>query len=71
MANDRRLSWPRPSRRSWDVMFSMLASVDTRGCVPVCTAYCSAGRPKASKPSVCRTLWPVMRWKRAKTSVAM
>ena len=49
----------------------MLASVEARGCVPVCTAYCSAGRPKASKPRVCRTLCPVIRWKRAKTSVAM
>ncbi|CAM5732185.1 hypothetical protein SBADM41S_05409 [Streptomyces badius] len=46
-------------------MFSMLASVETRGWVPVCTAYCSAGRPNASKPRVCSTLWPVIRWWRA------
>ena len=35
---------------------SMFASVVIRGCVPVCTAYCSAGRPNASKPIGCSTL---------------
>ena len=52
-------------------MLAMFASVVTRGCVPVWTANCSAGRPKASYPSVCSTFAPRIRWKRAKTSVAM
>src|ERR1700752_540258 len=49
----------------------MLASVRVRGWVPVCTAYCSAGRPNASKPNACSTLRPIIRKYRGKTSVAM
>ena len=37
-------------------MTTMFSSVVLRGCCPVWTAYCSAGRPKASKPRQCRTL---------------
>ena len=58
-------------RRSWRRMFAMFWSVVTAGCWPVCTAYCSAGRPKASYPMVYRTLSPFMRRKRASVSVAM
>ncbi len=36
----------------------MLAWVVILGCVLVWTAYCSAGRPKASQPIGCRTLIP-------------
>ena len=32
----------------------MFASVLVRGWVPVCTAYCSAGRPNASNPNACK-----------------
>ena len=39
----------------------MFAYVVVRGCVPVCTAYCSAGSPNESKPIVCRTLSPRIR----------
>ena len=49
----------------------MFSSVVLRGCCPVWTAYCSAGRPNASKPIVCSTLRPIIRWYRAKTSVLM
>ena len=40
---------------------SMFLRVVSAGCVPVWMAYCSAGRPKASQPIGCSTLWPVMR----------
>ncbi|CNI44114.1 Uncharacterised protein [Mycobacterium tuberculosis] len=43
----------------------MLASVLVRGWVPVCTAYCSAGSPKASNPNACSTLRPFIRKYRA------
>ena len=49
---------PARCRRSCRRMVTMFASVVTRGCWPVCTAYCSAGRPNASKPIACSTLWP-------------
>ncbi|SHX83288.1 Uncharacterised protein [Mycobacteroides abscessus subsp. abscessus] len=39
----------------------MFASVRTRGWVPVCTAYCSAGNPNASNPRACSTLAPRIR----------
>ena len=52
-------------------MMAMFASVVIRGWVPVWTAYCSAGRPKASYPRVWSTLRPAMRWYRANTSVPM
>ncbi len=39
----------------------MFASVRMRGWVPVCIAYCSAGRPNESKPNACNTLRPVIR----------
>ena len=48
VATTRRGSCPRPSRLSWRDMFAMFASVVARGCWPVSTANCSAGRPKAS-----------------------
>ena len=38
-----------------------LVRVVTLGCVPVSMAYCSAGRPNASQPIGCSTLWPSMR----------
>ncbi|CPU68065.1 Uncharacterised protein [Mycobacteroides abscessus] len=48
VANVRRESCASPRRRSCRRMLAMFASVVTRGCCPVCTAYCSAGRPNAS-----------------------
>ena len=49
VAGPRRGSWPRPSARSWRLHGGdVLPRSSTRGCVPVCTAYCSAGRPNAS-----------------------
>ena len=48
VASERRASWDRPRRCSWRRMFATFASVVVRGWVPVWTAYCSAGRPKAS-----------------------
>ena len=46
VAGPRRESWPSPSARSCRRIVAMLASVVTRGCCPVCTAYCSAGNPE-------------------------
>ncbi len=45
----------------WRRKVAMFFAVVSRGCVPVWTAYCSAGRPKASQPIGCRTLKPFMR----------
>ena len=53
-----RRSWRAVASRCWPRSWSA-------GAVPVCTAYCSAGRPNASKPIACSTLCPVIRWKRA------
>ena len=42
----------------WRRNVSMFVWVVIRGWVLVWTAYCSAGRPKASQPIGCRTLKP-------------
>ena len=41
---------------SCDLNLPMFFRVVTSGCVPVCSAYCSAGSPKASQPIGWRTL---------------
>lgn len=58
-------------RRTWLRKRSMLRCVVILGCVPVSMAYCSAGRPKASQPIGCSTLYPFMRLCRATMSVAV
>ena len=49
-------------------MWSMLAYVHFAGAVRFLIAAFSAGRPKASQPIGCSTLWPVMRLWRLMTS---
>ena len=62
---------PGPSRRSrrWSAvarrMFSTLDMVHSKGWMPRDMAAFSAGRPKASKPMGCSTLYPCIRRNRA------
>lgn len=49
-------------------MASMFCSVHFSGCTPRSMAAFSAGRPNASQPMGCKTWWPCMRLKRARTS---
>ena len=60
-----------PSICNWRRNVSMFLYVVVRGWVPVFLACCSAGRPKASQPIVCRTCLPRMRLKRQTISVAV
>jgi len=46
VANSRRRSWPRPSRRSWRFMAAMLRSVVALGCCPVSDGVLLRGQPE-------------------------
>ena len=56
---------------SWRRKLSMFWRVVIAGWTPVLSAYCSAGRPKASQPMGCSTSKPRWRLKRAMMSVAV
>src|SRR5947209_3524088 len=49
-------------------IFEMFSTVHTPGSTPRSIAAFSAGRPKASHPIGCKTLYPFIRLKRARTS---
>jgi hypothetical protein len=59
---------PKPSDFSCCFMYAMLSYVHFAGGTPFAIAAFSAGRPNASQPIGCSTLWPCMRMKRVSTS---
>jgi hypothetical protein len=59
---ERRRSWLRPRRLICCRYVATFWAVVIAGWVPVCTANCSAGSPKASNPIVYSTLRPAIRW---------
>ena len=61
MATSRSQSYEIPRVFIWAFMVAMFSYVQTAGCTPLSMAAFSAGRPKASHPIGCRTLYPRIR----------